>query len=81
MLNDPVVIFVEESEDRSQVLGLLFEEMVEDVVFSPFDFLVTVQVVGFKQFFLDFGLLEIFEVLRIGGSLDVAGTFLNHLED
>ena len=40
MLDDPVVVLVEESEDLPQVLGLLLEEVVEDVEFGPLDFLV-----------------------------------------
>lgn len=42
MFNDPVVVFVEESEDLPQVLRLFFEELVEYVELCPLDLIVFV---------------------------------------
>lgn len=77
----PVMVFVEESEDLPEVLRLLFQELVENVEFSPFDFLVVVQIIGFQELLLQLGLLEVLEVFGVAGSLNVARAFLDHLED
>lgn len=80
MFDDPVVVFVEESEDLSEVLGLLLHQLVEDVELGPLDGLVVVEIVSSQQGFLDFDLVEVLDVLRVGGLLDVAGAFLDHLD-
>lgn len=81
VLDDPVVVLVEESEDLPQVLGLLLEEVIEDVEFGPLDFVVVVKVVGLKEFLLEFCLVEIFEVVGIGSLFDVPCALFDHLEN
>lgn len=81
VLDFPVVVFVEKPEDSSKVLGLLLEEMVENVEFCPLNLLVVVQVVGLQEFFFDLAFLEVLEVLGIGGSLDVSNAFLHHFHN
>lgn len=81
VLDDPVVVLVKESEDLSQILRLLLEEVVEDVEFGPLDFIVVVKVVGLKKFLLEFCLVEIFEVVWVGGLFDVPCALFNHFEN
>ena len=81
VLDFPVVVFVEKPEDSCKVLGLLLEEMVENVEFCPLNLLVVVQVVGLQEFFFDLAFLEVLEVLGVGGSLDVSNAFLHHFHN
>jgi len=81
VLDHPVVILVEESEYLPEVLGLLLQELVEDIEFSPLDLLVVVKVVGLEKDLLDFLLVEVFKVLGVGCLFDIASTFLYHTED
>ena len=75
------MVLVEESEDLAQVLGLLLHQSVEDIVFSPFDLLVIIQIIGLKKFLLDLGFVEVLKVFWVGCSFDVASTFLDHFKD
>lgn len=81
MFDFPVVIFVEESEDLSEVLRLFLEQLVENVEFSPFDFVILVKVIGFQKNSLELRLLEAFQVLGVGRSFNVTSAFLHHLQD
>ena len=45
MFDNPVVVLIEESENLSEVFAGFLEEVVEDVVFSPFNALVVVKVI------------------------------------
>ena len=58
MLDDPIVVLVEESKDLSEVLWLLFHFLIEDIILSPLNLFVLIQVVGFKQFSLKLNLIE-----------------------
>ncbi len=77
----PVVVLVEEAEDLSEVLGLVLEELSGDVEFSPFDFVVIVEIEGFKEFLLDFFTIEVLEVVGVGGSFNVSDALLDHVEN
>ena len=59
LFDDPVVVLIEESEDLSEVLRLFFHLLIEDIVFSPLNFAVLIQVVSSKEFSLDFCLVEL----------------------
>ena len=65
VLDDPVVIFVKESEDLSQVLWLLLEELIEDVVFGPFYFLIIIKIISFEKLLLDFDFVELFQMFGV----------------
>lgn len=80
MLNDPVVIFVEESEDLSEVFGLFGQQLVEDIVLSPLDLLIVIKIIGFKELLLDLNFVQVLEMFGIGGLFDVSSALLNHLE-
>lgn len=80
VFNFPVVIFIEESEYLSKVLGLFFEELVKDVEFSPFDFLIVVEVVGFEKFLFDFLFVEVLQVFGVSCGFDVSCAFFDHLD-
>jgi hypothetical protein len=54
--------------------------VVEDVVLGPLDLLVPVEVVGLQELLLDLCLVEVLQMLGVGGSLDVSCAFLHHLE-
>ena len=54
VLNFPVVVLIEKSEDLSDVLGLFLQKLVEDVEFSPFNLLIVVKIIGLQEYFLDF---------------------------
>jgi len=58
MLDDPIVVLVEESKDLSEVLWLLFHFLIEDIILSPLNLIVLIQVVGFKKFSLKLNLIE-----------------------
>ena len=81
MLNHPVVVLVEESEDLAEVLWLLLHQGVEDIVFSPLDLLVVIKIIGLKKFLLDLGFVEVLKVFWVGCSLDVSSAFLDHFKD
>ena len=81
MLDLPVVILVEEPEDLPEVLGLLLEELVEDVELSPLDLVIIVEVIGLKQLLLHLLTVEVLEVLGVDGGLDVSNALLHHLQD
>lgn len=80
MFDDPIVVFVEETENGSEVLGLLLQKLVEDVELGPHNFFVTVKIISLKELFFDFCLVEVLQMFGVGGSLDVSCTFLDHLE-
>lgn len=81
MLDLPVVVLIEEPEDLPEVLGLLLEELVEDVELSPLDLVIIVEVIGLKQLLLDLLLVEVLQVFWVGGGFDVSNTLLHHLQD
>lgn len=81
VLDFPIMVFVEESEDLSEILRLLLEQLIEDVEFRPFDLLIVVQIIGLQKLSFELSFLETLEVLRVGSSFKVASTFLNHLQD
>lgn len=81
MLDLPVVVLIEEPEDLPEVLGLLLEELVEDVELSPLDLVIIVQVVGLQQLLLDLLAVQVLEVLWVDGSFDVPNALLHHLQD
>lgn len=81
MLDLPVVILIEEPEDLPEVLGLLLEELVEDVELSPLDLVIIVEVIGLKQLLLDLLLVEVLQVFWVGGGVDLSNTLLHHLQD
>ena len=80
MLDDPVVVLVEEPEDLPEVFGLLLQQVVEDIELSPLDFLVIVKIISTQKLLLDLSLVQVLEVVGVGGVLDVSGAFLDHLE-
>ena len=65
MLNYPVVVFVEESEDLSQVLWLFLQELIEDIILGPFYFLVIIKIISFKKLLFKFDFVELFQVLGV----------------
>lgn len=77
----PVVVLVEEAEDLSEVFGLFLEELSGDMEFSPFDFVVVIEIEGFKEFLLNFFTVEVLQVVGVGGSFNVSNAFLDHVED
>ena len=79
--NDPVVVLVNKSEDLSQVLRLFFKQSVENVVLSPLDIVVIVQVISIKKNLLKLSFLQIFEMIRVGSLFDISGTFFHHLKN
>lgn len=81
VLDLPVVILVEEPEDLPEVLGLLLEELVEDVELGPLDLVIIVEVVGLEQLLLDLLAVEVLEVFWVDGGLDVSDALLHHLQD
>jgi hypothetical protein len=81
VLDFPVVVLVEESEDEAEVLGLFLHEVIEDVELSPLDLLVVVQVIGFQKFTFELCLLKVLQVFGVGSGLNISGTLFNHLED
>ena len=80
MLDFPVVVLIEETEDLSEILRLLLKELVEDVVFSPSDLVIVVQIISLEELLLDLFLVQVLKVVRISGSFDVANTLLHHLQ-
>ena len=56
VLDDPIVIFIKESENLSEVLWLLLQELIEDVVLSPFDLFVIVKIICLKKLLFNFSL-------------------------
>lgn len=66
VLDLPVVVLVKESEDLPEVLGLLLQELIEDVELCPLDLVVVVQVISFKESLFDFFTIEVLEVVWIG---------------
>jgi hypothetical protein len=81
VLDLPVVILIEESEDLPEVLGLLLQELVEDVVLRPLDLVVVVQVVRLQQGLLNLLPVQVLYVVGVGRTLNVSNAFLNHLQD
>jgi len=80
VLDHPVVVLVEETENGSKVLRLLLHEVVEDIVLSPLDFFVAIKIIGLQKFLFDLSSVEILQMFGIGSSLDVSCTFFHHLE-
>jgi len=78
MFDSPVMVLVEESEDLSQVLGLLLKELIENVEFSPFNLIIIIQIVGFQKFLLNLSFVEILKVLWVDSSFDLSLAFFNH---
>lgn len=81
MFDLPVVVLVEESEDLSEVLRLLLEELVEDVEFSPSDLVIVVQIISLQQLLFDFLAVQVLQVIGVDDSVDVANALLDHLQD
>jgi hypothetical protein len=80
MRNLPVVIFIEESEDLSQVFRLLLQELICNVELCPFNLLIVVQIISLQQFLFDLISIELFQMFRISRSFNISHTFLNHLQ-
>jgi len=81
VLNFPVVVLVEEPEDLSEILRLLLAlevDVVENVILSPFDFVVIVQIEGLQKFLLNFFSVEVLQMFRVGSSVNVSFAPLNH---
>ena len=53
-----ILDLVKESEDLSEILWLLFHFLIEDIILSPLNLIVLIQVVGFKKFSLKLNLIE-----------------------
>ena len=81
VLDLPVVVLIEEPEDLPEVLGLLLEELVEDVELGPLDLVIIVEVVGLQQLLLHLLAVQALQVLGVGRSLDVSHALLHHLQD
>jgi hypothetical protein len=77
----PVVVLVEEAEDLSEVFGLVLEELSGNMEFSPFDFVVVIEIECFKEFLLNFFTVKVLKMVRVGGSFNVADAFLDHVKD
>lgn len=80
VLDLPVVVLIEEPEDLPEVLGLLLEELVEDVELCPLDLVVVIEVIGFQKSFLHLFTVEVLEVIGVGGLLDVTHALLHHFQ-
>ena len=81
VLDLPVVVLIEEPENLTKVLGLLLQQLAEDVELRPLDLVVLVQIEGLQKFLLDLLAVEVLEVFGVGGGVDVASALLDHLED
>lgn len=81
VFDSPVVVLVEESENLSQVLGLLLKELVENVEFSPLDLIIIVQIVCLQKFLFNLSFVEVLKMFGVDGSLDLSFAFLNHFKD
>ena len=75
------MVLIEEPEDLPEVLGLLLEELVEDVELGPLDLVIIVEVVGLQQLLLHLLAVQVLQVLGVGRSLDVSHALLHHLQD
>lgn len=80
MLDHPVVVLVEETENGSEVLRLLLHEVVKDVVLSPLDLFIAIKIIGLQKFLFDLSFVKVLQMIGIGSSLDVSCTFFYHLE-
>jgi len=81
VFNSPVVIFVKESENLSEIFGLLLSlemDMVENVEFSPSDFVIIVQIIGLQKLFFNLFSVKIFQVIRVGSSINVSLASFDH---
>ena len=81
MLDLPVVVLIEKPENLSQVLGLLLEELREDVELGPLDLIILVQIESLKKLLLDLLTVEVLEVLRVSRTLDISSAFLHHFQN
>jgi hypothetical protein len=81
MLDLPVVVLIEKPENLSQVFGLLLEELREDVELGPLDLIILVQIESLKKLLLDLLTVEVLQVLRVSGTLDISGALLHHLQN
>ena len=54
------MVFVDKPKDLSQIFGLFFKQIVEDIVFGPLDISVVVQIIGIKKELLELSLLQRF---------------------
>lgn len=81
VLNSPIVVLVKESEDLSEIFGLFLKELIEDVEFSPFDFLIVVEIISLQKFSLQLSSFESLKVIRVRSSFEIASALLNHFQD
>lgn len=77
----PVVVLVEESENCSGIRELFLESSVGDVVLSPVDDVVVVQIISVHHLFLDMGLLEVLQVVGSCEAFNVSNTGLKGIDD
>ena len=75
------MVAVEELENGSSIRKGFLEGSVGDIVFSPVDDTIVVKIIGAHHLFLDFGLLKVFQVVRVCEVFNISDTSFEGIDN